>query len=213
MTSATSWPERVRASARRTSFYWTDDGNLAGLRYDRSKLVFMEQRAEGLAVWENPLISLRFPKLCDLRADRSKRRRRMPAIRQVARRAGVRTRPRAGLRGPAPEDLLKDNRRRSRAPFARGEQWIGTRSVLHCRPGSPRETIHRARNKEEALQGIGQSKLRSCAGKKSFWATTGTIVRTTNDSSSLSLNGTTGCMLVVTLDPSRVGPILKSKLD
>ena len=79
MTSATSWPERVRASARRTSFYWTDDGNLAGLRYDRSKLVFMEQRAEGLAVWENPLISLRFPKLCDLRADRSKRRRRMPA--------------------------------------------------------------------------------------------------------------------------------------
>jgi len=50
-------------------FYWTDDGNLAGLRYDRWKLVFMEQRAEGLSVWENPLIPLRFPKLFDLRAD------------------------------------------------------------------------------------------------------------------------------------------------
>src|SRR5215204_4254446 len=50
-------------------FYWTDDGNLAGLRYDRWKLVFMEQRAEGLNVWENPLITLRFPKLFDLRAD------------------------------------------------------------------------------------------------------------------------------------------------
>jgi arylsulfatase len=50
-------------------FYWTDDGSLAGLRYDRWKLVFMEQRAEGLSVWENPLIPLRFPKLFDLRAD------------------------------------------------------------------------------------------------------------------------------------------------
>jgi arylsulfatase len=50
-------------------FYWTDDGNLAGLRYDRWKLVFLEQRAEGLSVWENPLIPLRFPKLFDIRAD------------------------------------------------------------------------------------------------------------------------------------------------
>jgi arylsulfatase A-like enzyme len=54
---------------RNEYFYWTDDGGLAGLRYDRWKLVFMEQRAEGLNVWENPLIPLRFPKLFDLRAD------------------------------------------------------------------------------------------------------------------------------------------------
>ena len=54
---------------RQEYFYWTDDGNLAGLRYDRWKLVFMEQREEGLAVWENPLIPLRFPKLFDFRAD------------------------------------------------------------------------------------------------------------------------------------------------
>jgi len=50
-------------------FYWTDDGSLAGLRYDRWKLVFMEQLAEGLDVWQNPLVTLRFPKLFDLRAD------------------------------------------------------------------------------------------------------------------------------------------------
>ena len=54
---------------RKEFFYWTDDGNLAGLRYDRWKIVFMEQRAEGLDVWQDPLVPLRFPKLIDLRAD------------------------------------------------------------------------------------------------------------------------------------------------
>jgi arylsulfatase len=54
---------------RKEFFYWTDDGNLAGLRYERWKLLFMEQRAEGLNVWQDPLITLRFPKLIDLRAD------------------------------------------------------------------------------------------------------------------------------------------------
>jgi arylsulfatase A-like enzyme len=56
-------------SKRKESFYWTDDGNLAGLRYERWKLVFLEQRAEGLDVWQDPLVALRFPKLFDLRAD------------------------------------------------------------------------------------------------------------------------------------------------
>jgi len=56
-------------SKRQEYFYWTDDGNLAGLRYERWKLVFLEQRAEGLDVWQDPLIVLRFPKLFDLRAD------------------------------------------------------------------------------------------------------------------------------------------------
>ena len=36
---------------RREFFYWTDDGNLAGLRYEQWKAVFMEQKAHGLAVW------------------------------------------------------------------------------------------------------------------------------------------------------------------
>ncbi|RWP34425.1 arylsulfatase [Mesorhizobium sp.] len=54
---------------RNEYFYWTDDGNLAGLRYERWKMVFLEQREEGLAVWENPLIPLRFPKLFDIKGD------------------------------------------------------------------------------------------------------------------------------------------------
>ena len=54
---------------RKEFYYWTDEGNLAALRYDRWKLLFLEQRAEGLDVWQDPLIVLRFPKLTDLRAD------------------------------------------------------------------------------------------------------------------------------------------------
>jgi arylsulfatase A-like enzyme len=54
---------------RREFFYWTDDGDLAGLRYDRWKAVFMEQRAEGLDVWREPLVALRVPLLFDLRED------------------------------------------------------------------------------------------------------------------------------------------------
>ena len=56
-------------SKRKEYFYWTDDGNLAALRYDRWKLLFMEQRAEGLDVWQDPLVTLRLPKIFDLRAD------------------------------------------------------------------------------------------------------------------------------------------------
>jgi arylsulfatase A-like enzyme len=56
-------------SKRNEFFYWTDDGNLAGLRYERWKLVFLEQRAHGLDVWQDPLVPLRFPKLFDIRAD------------------------------------------------------------------------------------------------------------------------------------------------
>ena len=43
---------------RHEFFYWTDDGNLAGLRYDQWKAVFLEQRAEGLDVWAEPLVQL-----------------------------------------------------------------------------------------------------------------------------------------------------------
>jgi arylsulfatase A-like enzyme len=56
-------------SKRLEYFYWTDDGNLAGLRYERWKLAFLDQRAEGLNVWQDPLVPLRFPKLFDVKAD------------------------------------------------------------------------------------------------------------------------------------------------
>ena len=54
---------------RHEFFYWTDDGDLAGLRYNQWKVVFLEQRAEGLDVWREPLIQLRVPLIFNLRQD------------------------------------------------------------------------------------------------------------------------------------------------
>jgi len=54
---------------RKEFFYWTDSGNLACVRYNRWKLVFLEQKAHGFDVWQEPMVPLRFPKLFDLRAD------------------------------------------------------------------------------------------------------------------------------------------------
>jgi arylsulfatase A-like enzyme len=59
----------TKAGPRREFFYWTDDGDVAGLRYDQWKLVFMEQRAHGYEVWQDPMVTLRFPKLFNLRTD------------------------------------------------------------------------------------------------------------------------------------------------
>jgi arylsulfatase A-like enzyme len=57
-------------SPRRGFFYFNDDGDLVGLRYENWKVVFMEQRAPGtLLVWAEPFTPLRTPKLFDLRAD------------------------------------------------------------------------------------------------------------------------------------------------
>ena len=59
-----------RGSGKRLEFfYWTDDGDLAGLRYDQYKAVFMEQTAHGLEVWMRPFVPLRTPKLFNLRSD------------------------------------------------------------------------------------------------------------------------------------------------
>jgi arylsulfatase A-like enzyme len=55
--------------ARKEFFYFSDDGDLTGLRYVRWKAVFMEQREEGLNVWREPLTALRVPILFDLHAD------------------------------------------------------------------------------------------------------------------------------------------------
>ena len=56
-------------SARREFFYWTDDGDLAGLRYDQWKAVFLEQQALGFDVWARPMVQLRLPLLFNLRSD------------------------------------------------------------------------------------------------------------------------------------------------
>ena len=54
---------------RREFIYWTDDGQVAALRYDNWKITFLEQQAEGLEVWQMPFTPLRAPALANLRMD------------------------------------------------------------------------------------------------------------------------------------------------
>ena len=54
---------------RHEFFYFNDDGSLVGLRYNQWKLVFAEQRADGFNVWQEPFVTLRLPKLFNLRSD------------------------------------------------------------------------------------------------------------------------------------------------
>jgi arylsulfatase len=54
---------------RKEFFYWSDDGDVAALRYNNWKIVFLEQRAHGFDVWQEPFVSLRMPKLFNLRTD------------------------------------------------------------------------------------------------------------------------------------------------
>lgn len=63
------WSGEVAESPRKEFFYWTDGAELCALRYDRWKLVFMEQRAHGFDVWQEPMVTLRMPKLFCLRTD------------------------------------------------------------------------------------------------------------------------------------------------
>jgi arylsulfatase A-like enzyme len=60
---------RKGSDKRREFFYWTDDGNLAGLRYEQWKAVFLEQKAHGFDVWAQPMVQLRLPMLFNLRSD------------------------------------------------------------------------------------------------------------------------------------------------
>jgi len=59
---AKEWP-------RREFIYWTDDGQVAALRYDNWKITFLEQKAHGLRVWQEPFTVLRAPLLTNLRMD------------------------------------------------------------------------------------------------------------------------------------------------
>jgi len=54
---------------RREFFYFTDDGDLAALRVDDWKVMFLEQRAHGFDVWAEPFVKLRLPRVFNLRAD------------------------------------------------------------------------------------------------------------------------------------------------
>jgi arylsulfatase A-like enzyme len=57
-------------SARKEFFYFNDDGDLVGVRYENWKVVFEEQRVEGtMRIWAEPFTKLRLAKLFDLHAD------------------------------------------------------------------------------------------------------------------------------------------------
>ncbi len=60
---------KEKKGPRKEMFYFTDDGQLSALRYGDWKLMFSEQRAHGLEVWQDPLVPLRAPKLFNLRRD------------------------------------------------------------------------------------------------------------------------------------------------
>jgi arylsulfatase A-like enzyme len=54
---------------RHEFLYWTDDGNIAALRYNDWKVTFLKQNAHGLHVWQEPFEELRAPLICNLRTD------------------------------------------------------------------------------------------------------------------------------------------------
>jgi arylsulfatase A-like enzyme len=60
---------KEESSPRKGFIYWSDDGECMGMRMDRFKIVFAEQRVTGIEVWREPLAPLRLPKFFDLRAD------------------------------------------------------------------------------------------------------------------------------------------------
>jgi arylsulfatase A-like enzyme len=60
----------VDASPRKGLVYFSDDGDVLGIRFDNWKAVFMEQRVQGtLQIWAEPFVVLRVPKLFNLRTD------------------------------------------------------------------------------------------------------------------------------------------------
>lgn len=58
----------VDKSPGREFFYFNDDTQLVGIRYENWKLVFLEQRQQGtLKIWAGPFTPLRLPKMFDLK--------------------------------------------------------------------------------------------------------------------------------------------------
>lgn len=61
---------KTQEGPRQSFLYCNDDQQLTALRYDNWKIVFLEQRARGtLRIWAEPFVSLRVPKIFNLRLD------------------------------------------------------------------------------------------------------------------------------------------------
>jgi arylsulfatase len=56
-------------SPRKEFFYFSDDADVVAMRFNQWKIVFQEQRAHGMDVWQDPLTNLRLPKLFNVRTD------------------------------------------------------------------------------------------------------------------------------------------------
>jgi arylsulfatase len=60
----------AEAGPRKLFVYFSDDGDVLAMRFDNWKAVFMEQRTAGsLQIWMEPFVTLRVPKLFNLRLD------------------------------------------------------------------------------------------------------------------------------------------------
>jgi arylsulfatase A-like enzyme len=59
----------AKENPRKGFLYWSDDGDLMALRVGDWKATFSEQRGHGFAVWQEPFVSLRVPKIYNLRSD------------------------------------------------------------------------------------------------------------------------------------------------
>jgi arylsulfatase A-like enzyme len=61
---------KEKESPRKGFFYFSDDGDLLGLRFHNWKICFLEQRCPGtMRIWAEPFTKLRVPKLFNLRTD------------------------------------------------------------------------------------------------------------------------------------------------
>ncbi|MBT4520560.1 MAG: sulfatase-like hydrolase/transferase [Halieaceae bacterium] len=60
---------QVDTGPRKEFIYTSDTGDIVGYRHGDWKLVFREQRAHGLQVWQDPYTTLRMPKIFNLRMD------------------------------------------------------------------------------------------------------------------------------------------------
>jgi len=61
---------QTKEDPRKEFLYFNDDAQLTALRMDNWKFVFMEQRVQGtLKIWAEPFVTLRVPKIFNLRTD------------------------------------------------------------------------------------------------------------------------------------------------
>ena len=59
----------AKKGPRKEFVYSSDTGDIVGYRMGDFKFVFKEQRAHGLGVWQDPWVTLRMPKIFNLRMD------------------------------------------------------------------------------------------------------------------------------------------------